>query len=349
MVASLSRQQIKCIKERIGQEGVRTADLAEDILDHLCTCIEEEMEGGLCFEKAFEKVFNNLEEDELKLTEMKTQELLEGKKAFYPDLFQSFVLIIIFVVGSLFLRFVINAVLISDNGEQIREVIEAYYPLYVVILNTVLFGGVIGYAILEIRKTQGNIPIFSFRPVPPYVYLVVACIATLFLFWTEPLAMLSLVSLEEKSKILTPLQKHGLMAVILVAVINSILSELLFRGIILKGLLRTLTPGKAIFWSSVFFIAVNYKMPLYVFTLGLIQGWIYWKTKSLLPTIFLMVFGSVAFYSALFYMGHWGEMFTWREWFGNLWLYVGVIAVSFLLTLGLLYYLHRKLSVKNQT
>jgi len=348
MVASLSRQQIRRIKERIGQEGVNTAELAEDLLDHLCTCIEEEMEHGLCFEKAFEKVFNNLEEDELKLTEMKTQELLEGKKVFYPDLFQSFIIVLVFVGGLLYLRFLLHAVMVSESGEQFREVIAAYYPLYIIILNTVLFGGVIVYAILQIRKTQGKMPIFSFRPVPLYVYMVVACIAVLFSFWKEPLAMLSLASLEEISKNFIPLHKHGLMAVILVAVINSILCELLFRGIILKGLLRALTPGKAILWSSVFFIAVNYKMPLYVFTLGLIQGWIYWKTKSLLPTIFLMIFGSITYYSFLFYSGNWAEMFTWQGYFDNLWIYVGVIAVSFLLTLGLFYYLHRKLSVKKQ-
>jgi len=344
----LNRQQIRRIKERIGKEGVNTAELAEDLLDHLCTCIEEEMEQGLCFEKAFEKVFNNLEEDELKLTEMKTQELLEGKKVFYPNLFQSFVVIIVFVVGSLFLKFLIDAVLISDSSEQIRKVIAEYYPLYIIIINTVLFGGVIGYAILEIRKTQGRMPIFSFRPVPPYIYLVVACIAVLFLFWTEPLAMLSLVSHEEMVKIYEPLWKHGLLAVILVASANSLLVELLFRGIILKGLLKTLTPVKAIFWSSLFFIAVNYTMPLYMFTLGLMLGWIYWKTKSLLPTIFLLVFGSVVYYSFLFYSGNWAKMFTWQGYFDNLWLYVGVIAVSFLLTLGLFYYLHRKLSVKKQ-
>jgi len=302
----------------------------------------------MCFEKALEKVFNNLEEDELKLTEMKTQELLEGKKVFYPNLFQSFILMLVFVGGLLFLRFLFHGVMISESGEQIREVIAAYYPLYVVVINTIFYGGVIGYAVLKIRKTQWKAPIFSFRPVPLFVYPIVACIFLLSHFWMEPLGLLSVVSMEEIMKVYAPLFNRGPLVMIIVISLCGILAELLFRGIILKGLLKTMTPVKAILWSSVFFIAANYVMPFYHFTLGLMLGWIYWKTKSLYPIIFMLVFGVAAGNYTLFYMGNWGEMFTWREWFGNPWLYTGVIAVSFLLTLGLFYYLHRKLSVRTQ-
>ena len=349
MVAGLSRQQIRLIKEKIAREGVSTAELAEDLLDHFCTCIEEEMEHGLCFEKALEKVFDNLEEDELKLTEMKTQELLEGKKVFYPDLWQTFDLMFVFVSGLLLLGPIAGYMLSKESAEAIRKVIIENLPLYITITNLILFGGVIGYAVLKIRKSQGKGPVFLFRSVPPYVYPVLACIFLLSQFWIEPLAMLSVVSPEKIMQMYEPLMKYGPITMILVMSFSAILAELLFRGIILKGLLKTMTPIKAILWSSVFFIAVNYMMPLYMFTMSLMLGWLYWKTKSLLPTIFVWVFGNVAAYCTLFFMGHWGELFTWKEWFGNLWLYVGVIAVSFLLTLGLFYYLHRKLSEKKQS
>jgi len=86
-----------------------------------------------------------------------------------------------------------------------------------------------------------------------------------------------------------------------------------------------------------------------MFTLGLMLGWIYWKTKSLYLTIFMMVTGTLAGYCTLFFMGQPGDaFFSWQAWFGNLWLYAGVVTVSFLLTVGLFHYLHRKLSDQNQ-
>jgi uncharacterized protein len=350
MVARLSRQQIRLIKERISQEGVSTAELAEDLLDHLCTCIEEEMENGLCFEKAFEKVFNSLEEDELKLTEMKTQELLEGKKAYYPDLPQSFGLMALFVLWSVLIIVFAGAMVRGLDSQPFEEIMKAdYYPFFIVISNLIIFAPVIAFAVREIKQTQGKTPVFSFRSIPAYVYPVVLCIALLSQFWMEPLAMLSIVPQEEILKNAGQLWKHGLIVVALVVVFNSILTELLFRGIILKGLLKTLTPVKAIFWSSLFFMIINFAIPLFMFTLGFMLGWIYWKTKSLYPTIFMLITGTLVGYCTLFFMGHPGDtFFRWQEWFGNIWLYAGVVAVSLLLTLGLFYYLHRKLSEKKQ-
>lgn len=343
MVASLSRQQIRLIKERISDEGVSTAELAEDLLDYLCTSIEEEMQSGLSFEKAFEKVFNNLEEDELKLTEMKTQELLEGKKAYYPDLAQSFGIMVLLVLWSV----IITGLATAIDGGTSQSFINNYYPFFLIITNLIVFVPVLGYAMREIKKSQGKAPIFSFRPVSLSVYLAIAGIALLSQCWMEPLARLSLVSLDAREKIIEPLWQHGLLGLSIVIIVNSILVELLFRGIILKGLLKTLTPVKAILWSSLFFIAINPVVPVFIFTLGLMLGWLYWKTKSLYPIIFMLVFGTIGYYSISFFTGHWGKLFSWQEWVGSLWLYVVMLAISFLLTAGLFYYLHRKLSAQN--
>ena len=349
MVARLSRQQVRFIKEKIGKEGVSTAELAEDLLDHLCTSVEEEMECGLSFEKAFEKVFDSLEEDELKLTEMKTQELLEGKKVYYPDLPQSFGLMALFVLLAVLITVFATAMVGGLNNQPFKEKMMAdYYPFFIMITNLIIFGAVIAYAIREIKQTQWKAPVFSFRSVPAYVYPVVLFIALLSQFWMEPLVMLSLVSPEVMLKNAEKLWKSGPIVVALIVIFNSILSELLFRGIILKGLLKTLTPVKAICWSSLFFMVINFAIPLFMFTLGLMLGWIYWKTKSLYPTIFMLIIGTMAGYYTLFLMGQPGNtFFSWQAWFGNFWLYAGVVTVSFLLTLGLFYYLHRKLSGQN--
>lgn len=76
---------------------------------------------------------------------------------------------------------------------------------------------------------------------------------------------------------------------LMIVIAAPLLEELLCRGIILKGLLKNMQPEKAIFWSAVFF-AVMHLNPwqgINAFIIGLISGWIFWQTKSIIPSIFI--------------------------------------------------------------
>lgn len=66
-----------------------------------------------------------------------------------------------------------------------------------------------------------------------------------------------------------------------------ILEELIFRGIILKGLLTSYSPAKAIIISALIFGIIHIH-PTQIFTaflFGLFSGWVFYKTKSLGFTI----------------------------------------------------------------
>ena len=66
--------------------------------------------------------------------------------------------------------------------------------------------------------------------------------------------------------------------------------EFLCRGIILRGILvTTASPRKAIFWSAFIFafIHLNPWQAIPAFLIGLLFGWIYYRTGSLWATIFL--------------------------------------------------------------
>lgn len=65
--------------------------------------------------------------------------------------------------------------------------------------------------------------------------------------------------------------------------------EILLRGVILRGLLTSMSPTKAIVWSSFFFalIHLNPWQALPAFIVGLFLGWMYWKTRSIWPSIFI--------------------------------------------------------------
>lgn len=74
--------------------------------------------------------------------------------------------------------------------------------------------------------------------------------------------------------------------------------EWLCRGVILKGLLTHYSPRKAIIWSAVLFgvLHMNPWQAIPAFCLSLAIGWIYWRTRSLWPCIFMhAVNNSLAF------------------------------------------------------
>ncbi len=81
--------------------------------------------------------------------------------------------------------------------------------------------------------------------------------------------------------------------------IGPICEEIIFRGVILEGLLKKYNPTKAIIFSALIFGLIHMQ-PLQVmgtFFAGLILGWIYVKTQSLWGVIVLHVINNVIAFS----------------------------------------------------
>ena len=73
-----------------------------------------------------------------------------------------------------------------------------------------------------------------------------------------------------------------------ITLIGPIIEEILFRGIILNGLLKKYSPAKAILFSSLLFSLIHGNLPQMFNALffGILLGLIYIKTKSLYAVIF---------------------------------------------------------------
>ena len=72
-------------------------------------------------------------------------------------------------------------------------------------------------------------------------------------------------------------------------ILAPLLEEFLCRGMMLRGMLTRMKPWKAIFWSA-FLFAIMHLNPwqsIPAFLIGLLLGWVYWRTHSLWATIFL--------------------------------------------------------------
>jgi membrane protease YdiL (CAAX protease family) len=81
--------------------------------------------------------------------------------------------------------------------------------------------------------------------------------------------------------------RTGIFAFILMVIAAPVLEELIFRGIILDGLLRIYSPVKSILVSSFLFGFVHLNPWQFVtgLVIGIFSGWVYYKTRSLLPSI----------------------------------------------------------------
>lgn len=79
--------------------------------------------------------------------------------------------------------------------------------------------------------------------------------------------------------------KKDIFSVIMLVIAAPVLEEILCRGIVLKGLLASYSPRKAIIISAVFFglIHMNPWQAIPAFVSGLWLGWIFYKTRSVIP------------------------------------------------------------------
>jgi len=96
----------------------------------------------------------------------------------------------------------------------------------------------------------------------------------------------------------------GWVGILCIAIIGPILEELLFRGAITKVLLQKYNPTKAIIISALIFgiVHLNPVQILSASLVGLLLGWIYYKTASLIPCILLHIINnSVSVYMSLTY------------------------------------------------
>lgn len=76
-----------------------------------------------------------------------------------------------------------------------------------------------------------------------------------------------------------------------IVIVGPIMEELLFRGWIMRVLLEKTTPTKAIVYSALIFgiIHMNPVQIMYASLIGLVLGWMYYKTGSLIPSIVMHI------------------------------------------------------------
>lgn len=100
---------------------------------------------------------------------------------------------------------------------------------------------------------------------------------------------------------LQALASHPLLALGLGCVAAPICEELFFRGVLLQGLLRNYRPAGAIAQSALLFglLHFNPAQSVAVFFMGLLIGWVYYYTRSLLLCVYLHALNNMLAFSAM--------------------------------------------------
>ena len=197
----------------------------------------------------------------------------------YPSLAQGWALFLIYVLFTALATFLVMA--ISGNGLEGSS--ASFLLAYTLAgLFTILYG--------ILKSGQRLVPVIGEISKSSYLIFPLSLISALLIgAIVNPIA-----TLIPGSEILDEMLrganiKDDWTSFVALAVAAPIIEEFLFRGIILEGFLKNYDPKRAIIQSSAIFgvFHLNPWQFLIAFALGLLLGWLYYRTRSLLPCLFV--------------------------------------------------------------
>ncbi|MCB0536460.1 MAG: CPBP family intramembrane metalloprotease [Bacteroidetes bacterium] len=196
----------------------------------------------------------------------------------YPNAAQSFGITGIVILGMLFLS-PVNLILNDLIGKEASMFI--YYLLAIGLPFLVVYT-------IRKRKTSEDSFNLSIENKVTIPFVIIGTIALLFGI-ISPIGNLIPMPESIKKAFMDFGSQTGIFSFMLMVVAAPILEELIFRGIILDGLLKKYSPEKSILLSSFLFGLVHLNPWQFVtgFIIGIFAGWIYYKTKSLSLTIII--------------------------------------------------------------
>lgn len=204
--------------------------------------------------------------------------------AYHPSLSQSWILLLLVLVTQIPGSIVAGAISSITDSEG-----EAWSTLLAYLLSFVLMA----FIVIRFGKDQARAggeatPVKGITPTP-LLYVLLLIFTPLLSVVIEPLSVW-LPMPECMKQLFEKMFGNKSVALFLTAVVAAPLcEEWLCRGVILKGLLKHTTPAKAIIHSSIIFAVMHLNpwQAIPAFCIALAIGWVYYRTRSLWPCIFM--------------------------------------------------------------
>ena len=169
-----------------------------------------------------------------------------------------------------------------------------------------------------------------FKRIPAFLYVILLLLSLSLNVILDPVTT-AIPMPEYIEKIFAMLTNRDIWTFLTVGITGPILEEVLFRGIILDGFLNRYKPGKAIFWSAMLFglFHMNPWQFIPAFLIGLLLGYIYLKTRSLIPVIFIHIINNSFSYLTVYIFGE--DVQSYRDIFTESGPYLMFLAIALLI------------------
>jgi uncharacterized protein len=201
---------------------------------------------------------------------------------YYPTYLQSFGLLLIFLLSTILSLLVVMPFFSYESAIGMS------------LIYTLSIGLTIGGGLL-IRQDFT----FKLRGTHPMIVLLSSIAFVCLHIFLDPIT--SLIPLPEVlKKIFYETLQQPIPYFFMLVMAAPVLEELLFRGVILDGLLRNYKSTRAIAFSAFLFALVhgNLAQGVGAFFGGLLIGWVYWKTQSVIPGILIHMVNNLLAYTA---------------------------------------------------
>ncbi|MDO4702454.1 CPBP family intramembrane glutamic endopeptidase [Tannerella sp.] len=260
--------------------------------------------------------------------------MIESTTKSYPSVSQSFGITGILILGVVLFS-PVDLLLNKFIGKEASVLI--YYLLSI---------GVPFWIVHLIRKRKTNCHTFNLtiknkRIIP---FIVIGTIALL-MGIVGPITSL-IPTPESLKKILMGLvSQTGIFTFILMVIAAPVFEELIFRGIILDGLLKRYSPTKSILVSSLLFGLVHLNPWQFVtgFIIGFFSGWVYYRTRSLSFSIIIHAAANLSGFLMRFFIDVDSYMnASMVDMYGGLINLIFVILGSVLIMAACVYFLHKE-------
>lgn len=203
----------------------------------------------------------------------------KNKQPFYPTVGQLIGLFLIYI------GFAIPVVLATAGIFALLDYDNM--SLQNMIVYTVAGALALWYAWKQKVKLEKDPRVFRFGKVHLLVYLILIPATLSAGIFTDPVSILIPIP-DFFLKLFESLDDNNFSTFLMVCICAPVFEELLFRGIVLNGFLKLFNPWKAILLSALFFGLFHLNPWQFgsAFIIGIIIGYIYWKTGSLLPCLY---------------------------------------------------------------
>lgn len=251
------------------------------------------------------------------------------KDYYYPTVLRAFLLFLIFV----FINFIVALAASVTTGKILSQSTNLLLTYTITFTITILIG------VVQKKDDSPEGALFSFSKVPIGIFPILIILTLVLQAILDPITDLIPMPDFIYKMFLELMSDRSVSTFVMMVIAAPLLEEILFRGIFLDGFLKNYSARKSIFWSSLFF-AVAHMNPwqfIVAFVLGLVIGYVYLKTKSLLPCIFIHFIANLAGYSMRFlFEVDENKITTTREMIGNNLVYFSILVLCAIIAFALL-------------